>query len=268
MVTRSGRARRVRWHAAAGVSTAEKPTVVVVAIDVTEERNLERRARQAERLAATGRLAAALAHEIRNPLNGASLHLSVLERALPSAVAGSDEARVAIGVLRTELRRLSDLVTDFLEVSRPRPVMRSEGDLNPLAQAVGLLLAPEAEARGITMRVEGFALPAIGKFDGERIKQVLLNLARNAIEAVDDGGQVILRVRRNPHSLEVDVEDDGPGIADSKAPIFDAFYTTKERGTGLGLSIVQSIVMDHGGDVQFTSRPGCTLFTVRLPLQS
>jgi PAS domain S-box-containing protein len=267
MVTRTGRARRVRWHAAASASDPELPTVVVVAIDVTEERDLERRARQAERLAATGRLAAALAHEIRNPLNGASLHLSVLERALPSGVAQSDEAKVAIGVLRTELRRLSNLVTDFLEVSRPRPLMRTDGDLNPLAHAVGLLLAPEAAARGITLRVERFALPAMGKFDGERIKQVLLNLARNALEAVDDGGEVVLRVRRTAHSLEIDVEDDGPGIADAKAPIFDAFYTTKERGTGLGLSIVQSIVLDHGGDVQYTSEPGCTLFTVRLPLQ-
>jgi PAS domain S-box-containing protein len=269
MVTRSGHTRRVRWHAAAGAPPgAESSTVVVVAFDVTEERELERRARRAERLATVGRLAAALAHEIRNPLNGASLHLSVLERALPTNVASSDEARAAIGVLRTELRRLSDLVTDFLEVSRPRPLQRTEGDLNPLAHAVGLLLAPEAEARGITLRVEGFPLPAVGKFDGERMKQVLLNLARNALEAVEEGGRIVLRVRRTVHSLEIDVEDDGRGIADSKAPIFDAFYTTKDRGTGLGLSIVQSIVVDHGGDVQFTSKPGRTLFTVRLPIES
>jgi PAS domain S-box-containing protein len=269
MVTRSGHTRRVRWHAAAGAPPgAESSTVVVVAFDVTEERELERRARRAERLATVGRLAAALAHEIRNPLNGASLHLSVLERALPANVASSDEARAAIGVLRTELRRLSDLVTDFLEVSRPRPLQRTEGDLNPLAHAVGLLLAPEAEARGITLRVEGFPLPAVGRFDGERMKQVLLNLARNALEAVDEGGEIVLRVRRTVHSLEVDVEDNGSGIAEAKAPIFDAFYTTKDRGTGLGLSIVQSIVVDHGGDVQFTSKPGRTVFTVRLPIES
>ena len=192
----------------------------------------------------------------------------MLERALPANVASSDEARAAIGVHRTELRRLSDLVTDFLEVSRPRPLQRTEGDLNPLAHAVGLLLAPEAEARGITLLVEGFPLPAVGKFDGERMKQVLLNLARNALEAVDEGGEIVLRVRRTVHSLEVDVEDNGSGIAEAKAPIFDAFYTTKDRGTGLGLSIVQSIVVDHGGDVQFTSKPGRTVFTVRLPIES
>jgi signal transduction histidine kinase len=101
--------------------------------------------------------------------------------------------------------------------------------------------------------------------DGERIKQVLVNLVRNAVEAVKDGGQVNLRVRRLPRDVEVDVADDGPGIPNPDAPIFDAFYTTKDRGTGLGLSIVQRIVSDHGGDVSFTSAPGATTFTVRLP---
>jgi PAS domain S-box-containing protein len=266
MVTRSGRIRCVQWHASAGVLDAST-TIVVVAIDVTEEREIERHAKQAERLATVGRLAAALAHEIRNPLNGASLHLSVLERAIPSEMARSDEAKSAIGVVRAELRRLETLVTGFLEVSCPRPLLRSEGDLNPLAHAVGLLLAPEAEARGVALRVEGFPLPAVGKFDGERIKQAMLNLARNALDAVQAGGQVVLRVRRTVHSLEIDVEDDGPGIADEKAPIFDPFYTTKDRGAGLGLSVVQSIAVDHGGDVQFMSKPGCTLFTVRLPTE-
>jgi PAS domain S-box-containing protein len=266
MATRSGRTRRVRWHASAGLSEAST-TIVVVAIDVTEEHELERQVKQAERVATVGRLAAALAHEIRNPLNGASLHLSVLERAIPSEMLRSDEARAAIGVVRAELRRLETLVTGFLEVSRPRPLVRSEGDLNPLAHAVGLLLAPEAEARGVALRVEGFPLPAVGKFDSERIQQLLLNLARNALEAVQAGGKVVLRVRRTVHSLEIDVEDDGPGIADEKAPIFEAFYTTKDRSAGLGLSIVQSIAVDHGGDVQFTSKPGCTLFTVRLPAE-
>jgi signal transduction histidine kinase len=77
---------------------------------------------------------------------------------------------------------------------------------------------------------------------------------------------VTVRVRRVPHEIEVDVADDGAGIPDPDAPIFDAFYTTKDRGTGLGLSIVQRIVSDHGGDVAFSSRPGATTFTVRLPV--
>ena len=80
-----------------------------------------------------------------------------------------------------------------------------------------------------------------------------------------EGGRVTLRVRRLPRDVEIDVIDDGPGIPDAGTPIFDAFFTTKEKGTGLGLSIVHRIVSDHGGDVSFASRPGATVFTVRLP---
>jgi signal transduction histidine kinase len=94
---------------------------------------------------------------------------------------------------------------------------------------------------------------------------VLLNLVRNGIEAVAADGHVAILVRRLPETVEIDVADDGLGIADAAAPIFDAFYTTKERGTGLGLSIVHRIVSDHGGDVRFESKPGSTVFTVRLP---
>jgi signal transduction histidine kinase len=237
-------------------------------MDVTRERELERRARQNERLAAAGALAAGLAHEIRNPLNGANLHVSVLDRALARMHDVPPAAREATDVLRAEIRRLGALVTDFLEVARPKPLTRAEIDLNDIARAVGTLLGPEAEARGVDLKVEAFPFPAPASVDVERIKQVLVNLVRNGLEAVPDGGHVVVRVRRLPHDAEIDVADDGPGIPDAKAPIFDAFYTTKDRGTGLGLSIVQRIVNDHGGDVSFASRPGSTTFTVRLPANS
>jgi signal transduction histidine kinase len=96
---------------------------------------------------------------------------------------------------------------------------------------------------------------------------VLVNLVRNALDAVKDDGAVAIRVRRLPEHVEIDVADDGAGVPDTSAPIFDAFYTTKDRGTGLGLSIVQRIVTDHGGEVSFSSRPGSTVFTVRLPVE-
>jgi PAS domain S-box-containing protein len=269
--TRSGKARLVRWSAStapAGEDGAAPGGFVVTGTDVTRERDLERRARQNERLASAGALAAGLAHEIRNPLNGASLHVEVLDRALARARDVSPAAYDATSVLRAEIRRLSSLVSDFLDVARPKPLARVECDLNDIAQAVGALLAPEAQARKVTLRVERFPFPAIASVDGERIKQVLVNLVRNGIEAVSDGGQVWIRVRRVPHEVEVDIADDGPGIPDPQAPIFDAFYTTKDRGTGLGLSIVQRIVSDHGGDVVFASQPGSTTFTVRLPADS
>jgi PAS domain S-box-containing protein len=265
--TRSGRIRTVRWHASAHPAQEGDtvPSVVVVGLDVTRERELERRARQNERLAAAGALTAGLAHEIRNPLNGASLHLSVLDRALARSPDVPPAAREATDVLRAEIRRLGALVTDFLDVARPKPLSRVDTDLNDVARAVHTLLSPEAEARRVKLGLEPFPLPAAARVDVERTKQVLVNLVRNALEAVKEGGAVTIRVRRLPHDVEIDVVDDGPGVPDSAAPIFDAFYTTKDRGTGLGLSIVQRIVTDHGGDVGFVSRPGSTTFTVRLP---
>jgi signal transduction histidine kinase len=258
----------VRWHAAAHkASEAHAPTVVLVGVDVTKERELERRARQNERLAAAGALAAGLAHEIRNPLNGASLHLSVIERGLARTPDVPLPMREAADVLRAEIWRLGGLVTDFLEVSRPKPLVLAECDLNELAKAVRTLLGPEAEARKVSLTVEPFHFPVVSRVDVERTKQVLVNLVRNALDAVREGGAVTLRVRRLPEHVEIEVADNGSGIADPSAPIFDAFYTTKDRGTGLGLSIVQRIVTDHGGEVSFASRPGATVFTVRLPAE-
>ena len=264
--TRSGKTRIVRWHSAAHkASDAAAPTVVVVGVDVTKERELERRARQNERLAAAGAMAAGLAHEIRNPLNGASLHLSVIERGLARSTDVPAPMREAADVLRAEIWRLGGLVTDFLEVSRPKPLVLADCDLNALAGSVRTLLAPEAEARRVALALEPFPFPVVARVDVERTKQVLVNLVRNALDAVVDGGAVGIRVRRLPEHVEIDVADDGAGILDPDAPLFDAFYTTKERGTGLGLSIVQRIVTDHGGEVSFASRPGSTVFTVRLP---
>jgi PAS domain S-box-containing protein len=266
--TRAGRPRVLRWHATVRHSHAEGGrSVVVVGIDLTHERELERRARHNERLAATGVLAAGLAHEIRNPLNGANLHLSVLDRTLARTPGVPPAAREATDVLRSEIRRLSALVTDFLEVARPRPLALVDVDANEIARSVGLLLGPEADAQNKVLEVEPFPMPAAAKLDVERIKQVIVNLVRNGLDAVGPGGRVAVRVRRLPHHVEFDVADSGSGVLDSAAPIFDAFYTTKERGTGLGLSIVHRIVTDHGGDVWFESRPGSTVFTVRIPAQ-
>jgi PAS domain S-box-containing protein len=267
MVTRVGKLRTVQWHVAKhDAEDARSSAHIVVGVDLTEQRELERRSRQNERLAAVGALAAGLAHEIRNPLNGAGLHLAVLERALRKSPDVAASVREAMDVVRAEISRLSSLVTDFLQVARPRPLAPSLVDINDLARAVVTLVGPEAAAKSVTLRAELWPFPITANVDEERCKQVLLNLARNALEAVSPGGSAVVRVRQTAHHLELEVEDDGPGVSDPSAPIFDAFYTTKESGTGLGLSIVHRIVTDHGGDVSFQTRPGCTVFTVRLPV--
>jgi PAS domain S-box-containing protein len=266
--TRAGKTRAVRWNVTAQRRVDGGPSVVVVGVDLTNERELERRARQNERLAATGALAAGLAHEIRNPLNGANLHVSVLDRALARSRDVPLEAHEATGVLRAEIKRLGALVTDFLEVARPRPLARVDCDVNEIARAVGALLGREAEAHTKNLAIETCPFPATAKVDVERVKQVIANLVRNGLDAVGEGGRVVVRVRRFPHHVEIDVADDGCGVPDPTAPIFDAFYTTKERGTGLGLSVVHRIVSDHGGDVRFESSPGSTVFTVSIPAEA
>lgn len=267
LMTRAGHERLVRWHSSRHAQGAtEYPTWLLSGVDVTEERNLERRARLNERLAVAGTLAAGLAHEIRNPLNGAGLHLSVLERAIARNPAVGPSAAEAASVLRTEIKRLSSLVTDFLEVARPKPLQRGACDLNDVVAGVATLVRPEAEAKRIRVEVTPFAFPVKMSVDGERLRQALLNLVQNAMESIGHDGRVALRVRRSPRDAEVEIEDDGPGLPDSRAPIFDAFYTTKDRGTGLGLSIVHRIVTDHGGDIAVSSAPGRTSFSVRLPL--
>ena len=265
--TRGGKSRTMRWHAAMHRADAEGAgSIVVVGLDLTGERELERSARWNERLATTGTLAAGLAREIRNPLNGANLHLSVLDRALARSPGVPPEAREATRVLHAEIQRLSALVTDFLEVARPRPLAAVDIDANEVARSLGSLTR-EAERQGKALSIEPSPLPVVVKLDVDRVKQALSSLVRNGLDAVAPGGRVVVRVRGSARHVEIDVIDDGCGVPDPSAAIFDAFYTTKERGTGLGLSIVQRVVADHGGEVRFESRRGSTVFTVRLPVR-
>lgn len=267
LVTRAGHARLVRWR----VARQQHPEVsgplwLLTGIDVTEERHLERQARINERLAVAGTLAAGLAHEIRNPLNGVNLHLAVIERSLSRLSEAPTSAIESVSILKSEVKRLTALVSDFLEVARPRPMQRTPCDLNVILAPVVSLLRPEAETRNVELRFEPFPFEVVASVDPERLSQAVLNLLKNALDAVTEGGHVVLRVRRMVQEAHIEVEDDGCGLPDPHAPIFDAFFTTKERGTGLGLSIVHRIVSDHGGTIVYESQRGRTVFTMKLPL--
>jgi signal transduction histidine kinase len=262
---KAGGARKVRWNRAE-VSVAEGARMVyAVGIDVTDEEEMLRRVLRAERLAAVGTMAAGLAHEVRNPLNSASLQLTVLERRLARG-GGVDAAKPIVGIIKGEIERLDRLVRDFLAFARPSPLEPRPVSLSELIEAVAHLIRPEAEAAGVTVStMSTLALsPAAG--DPERLRQVLLNLTRNAIEAMQGsgGGQLTLRATLGNETVDLEVEDDGPGFAED-SPVFDAFFTTKDQGTGLGLSLVHRIVSDHGGTIRVRSRPGSTCFTVTLP---
>ncbi len=267
---RSGRERLVRWILSPVAPTPDD-TVALYAVgqDVTDENALRERTRQSERLAAVGTLAAGLAHEIRNPLNGALLHVTYLERALKRSD-GSPEALEATRFIGVEIQRLSALVRDFLVFARPVPPDRRLCSLPEVCRRAAAVVAVDADRAGAEVTVDLPAADLVVPIDAGKIEQVLLNLLRNALDAVgaQRGGRVTLRVRREPRQALVEVEDDGPGLPSPDAPIFDAFYSTKAQGTGLGLSIVHRVVGDHGGAIDVESRPGRTVFRVRLPLST
>jgi signal transduction histidine kinase len=261
--TKGGEARIIRWQCA-DIATPSGTTTYAMGIDVTDEREMLRRTVRAERLAAVGTLAAGLAHEVRNPLNSANLQLQVLKRRL--AKGQSAGVAQSADLVAGEIERLDRLVSEFLAFARPQPLALVAVDPNRFVASVHAQLRPEAEAKGVRLTFSGAPHVENADIEEERMRQVLLNLTRNALEAVGQGGSVELRTRAADArgNLTIEVEDDGPGFSED-APIFDAFYTTKEHGTGLGLAIAHRIVTDHGGTLSVSSQPKATCFSVVLP---
>jgi PAS domain S-box-containing protein len=268
--TRSGKVRDVRWQLAYSPSEADDEVVLfAVGQDTTDENALNARVRQTEKLAAVGTLAAGLAHEIRNPLNGAQLHLTFLERGLRKAGVDDPDTHDAVRVVGEEIHRLSELVSEFLDFARPKPLEKRVHSVRAICERAVQLVSPTAASGGVTV---GLDLPDTDlelEVDGAKVEQVLLNVLQNAVEATapTGGGTVTVRVRRQPRRAMIEVEDDGPGLQSPDAPIFDAFFSTKPQGTGLGLAIAHRIVTDHGGDIDVTSHPGRTIFRIALPIR-
>jgi signal transduction histidine kinase/putative methionine-R-sulfoxide reductase with GAF domain len=234
-------------------------------------REAQERSLRSEKMAVLGTFASGLAHEVRNPLNSIGLQLSILDRRIGRCepALGKEMAELS-SVIREEVKRLDGLVGDFLLFSRADRIQYHEADLEQLVDEVVHLLRPEARAAGVTIRRqrEGDPIPP-ARMDGEKMKQVVMNLLRNAVEAMPDGGVVTLESGLVDGRARLVVRDTGPGLP-SGVDVFQLFVTTKPKGTGLGLSIVQQIVLQHGGDiVAAPSEPGQgACFTVTLPIQS
>jgi signal transduction histidine kinase len=223
---------------------------------------------QSEKMAMLGTFASGLAHEVRNPLNSIGLQLSLLERRL--AALQSDAVRETgnmVAVIREEIRRLDALVNDFLLLSRTNRLSFRTAEVDTLAGEVVGLLLPEAEAAHVALTHVRLDPPAPEtSMDPEKVKQVVINLVRNAIEAMPQGGTVVVESGLVDGRAGLRVRDDGPGLPPG-VDIFQLFVSTKPGGTGLGLSIVQQIVLDHGGEIAAESQPGRgATFTVLLPL--
>jgi PAS domain S-box-containing protein len=258
----AGTKRRVRWHLSRAREREEGSAELVYAIgiDVTERRALEMRAADAEAMSAMGGLALNLAHEIRNPLNAAVLQLHLLGRNIDK-LETDDATRAALhkrtAIVGDEIGRLNRLLTEFLELARPRGIAREPVHVARLVDDVLDLERESAAARKIRIErvIPTDGCVAIG--DREKLKQVVINLVMNAIEAMKEGGTLTARVEHNADRVTIAIEDTGPGIPpDVLASMFDPFFTTKEGGTGLGLSIVRKIVDAHAGEVRIETERG------------
>jgi len=234
-----------------------------------EKRELARRAYVAEKLAAVGTMTAGLSHEIRNPLNGAALQLTVLQRRvskLPAELQGP--LLEPITLVRSEILRLEHLVQDFLLFARPSEIRPVPVAAREVISAVAQLVGGEAERRGVKLTSEvPENLPLIAG-DPERLRQVLMNLLLNALQAVPDGGTVRICATSAGNEARIAIDDNGPGIAPSaREHLFEPFFTTKATGSGLGLPICHAIVTQHGGHISIeTSDLGGARFVVSLPL--
>lgn len=234
---------------------------------VEEKRELGRRAAMAEKLAAVGTLAAGLSHEIRNPLNAASLQLTLLERRLRRLPAESQGQFIEpLDLVQQEIRRLSQIVTDFLQFARPREFTPVAVDLAAVVETVLALLQAQAEEAGLVLErsIESRAYIA---GDAGLLQQALINLVLNSIQATPPGGLVRVTLGEQNDSILLKVEDSGPGIPPALRPrVFEPFFTTKEIGSGLGLPLVHSIVQQHDGNISVQdSTEGGASMVVTLP---
>lgn len=217
-----------------------------------------------QHMAAVGRLAASVAHEVRNPLSALRGMVQFLTK---EAEPGSREAEYG-QVAVSEVDRLNRVVTSLLEYSRPRPLRRVELDLRELIHSVTELLADDPLAKKVTMEVKADeALPSV-KADPDQLRQVLLNLVVNALQALNGQGRLAIEAATQDGQATVTVSDNGPGLdlADLDK-VFDPFYSTRERGTGLGLAIARRIARAHGGELRADNQPGGgARFTLNIPI--
>jgi len=245
---------------------------VIVLDDLTEVRRLEEQVRRADRLAALGRLAGGLAHEIRNPLGIVRAAAQML-----AAEAKTPELQEYTTVIRQEVDRVEKLIQELLDYARPRHLALQPLAIGPLLEDVAARLQSYAAQRQAIITTDiAPDLPLIPG-DAERLRQCLVNLILNAVQAMPRGGSVAIRCQPSAPApsagdaalaaVTIAIADQGEGIApDDVGRIFEPFFSTKAQGAGLGLAVVQQIVQEHGGEISVSSVVGQgSTFTMRLP---
>lgn len=239
--------------------------------DPEVRRQLEGQLQLAGRLTAISRVTRGVAHEVKNPLNAMRMHLELAKLKLAR---GDAEVQPQLEVIAGEILRLDRVVKTFLDFNRPLDLKLAETPLDGLVEGLAALTRPQAEAAGVRLETAFEARGAVINADPDLLKQALLNLVVNAIEAMPGGGVLRLETALRPPSgdqgeeVEIRIRDTGAGIPpEVEEKIFQLFFTTKERGSGIGLALTYRMVQLHGGRIGFSSKPGQgTTFVVCLPL--
>ena len=219
------------------------------------------------RLAAVGRLTSGVAHEVKNPINAIVVHLEVLRQKLREL---DPDTRRQMDVIAAEIRRLDRVVQTLVDFTRPMELRLAEIDLRKLLDDVVTLSTPDAEKHGVHIVRELSDSPLPVKVDGDLVKQAILNVMINGMQAMaPDGGTMNIRARANAHNeAEVEIADQGPGIPEKiREKIFNLYFTTKSGGSGIGLPMTYRVMQLHNGSMDFDSVEGQgTTFRLRFPL--
>ncbi len=231
--------------------------------DVESRRRLQSQIDVSTRLTAIGRLTGGVAHEIKNPLNAIALHLEILKAKL----AGVDAVGPELDVIEREIGRLDRVVKTFLDFTRPVELKLRPIDLAELVREVIALVTPEAGKTGVRIQFQAPSGRAFVEADHDLLKQAVLNVVMNGIEAMPKGGRLRLELRRGGEDHELVIADEGPGIPEElREKIFNLYFTTKPGGTGIGLAMTFRVIHLHNGTIDFTSEPGRgATFCIRVP---
>jgi len=222
---------------------------------------------RAERLAEVGTLTGGLAHEIKNPLSTVQLNLQLLAEDLPDDPAYA-RIRNRLATVSREASRLRDILDDFLKYAGKLELHRQRVDVNRLLEELVDFFTPQAQLHRAQLRFNPHPSPVFVSIDPQLIKQAVLNLLLNALQAMTTGGELILSTSVQNSMAVIDIIDTGPGIPpENREKIFQAYYSTKKGGSGLGLAMTRRIIEEHGGQIVIRSEPGKgTDFSLLLPM--
>jgi signal transduction histidine kinase len=231
---------------------------------------LERRALQAERLAEIGSLTGGLAHEIKNPLSTVQLNLQLLREDLLPENPSYSRLVSRLDTVHRETSRLREILDDFLRYAGRIELDRHPTELNELLEELCDFFMPQAQLQRVQLRLRRHPAPLVANVDPKLIKQAVLNLLINGLQAMEEGGgELIMALSVSGKDAVMDIIDTGPGIPpDRVAQIFQAYYTTKKGGTGIGLAMARRIAEEHGGEIGVRSEVGKgSDFWIALPMR-